>query len=54
MKSDEYKGIRTTSELFEKEGAHSKNIGDHGDFDARSSQFLYYLHISLADAEQIL
>lgn len=35
LKSDEYKGIRTTSELFEKESARSKNIGDNGDFDAR-------------------
>ena len=36
LKSDEYKGIRKTSELFAKEGAKSNLIQDHGDFDARS------------------
>lgn len=36
LKSNEYQGIRSTSELFEKESSHSKNIGDNGDFDARS------------------
>ena len=35
LKSEEYKGIRNTSELFEKESAHSKKVGDNGDFDAR-------------------
>ena len=35
LKSDEYKGIRRTSELFKKESAKSDNIQDHGDFDAR-------------------
>jgi hypothetical protein len=45
LKSDEYQGIRKTSELFEKENAHSKNIGDNGDFDARWSRGI---HISEA------
>ena len=35
LKSEEYLGIRTTSELFTKEGSKSNKIGDHGDFDAR-------------------
>ena len=47
LKSDEYKGIRSTSELFEKEGAHSKNIGDNGDFDARYLRNLEYLLCNL-------
>lgn len=35
LKSNEYQGIRTTSELFKKESSKSDKIQDHGDFDAR-------------------
>ena len=35
LKSDEYIGIRKTSELFKKEGAQSDKNSDNGDFDAR-------------------
>ncbi|KAK3049654.1 hypothetical protein LTR09_009076 [Extremus antarcticus] len=35
LKSDEYKGIRNSSELFERGGANSSLTQDNGDFDAR-------------------
>lgn len=46
LKSEEYQGIRTTSELFEKESAHGKNIRENGDFDARSGRHIqiYLVH----------
>jgi hypothetical protein len=49
LKSDEYKGIRKTSELFDKESSHSKNIGDNGDFDARSGRLIVLQYGENAD-----
>lgn len=39
LKTQNYIDIRTTSELFPKEGG-TKNIGDNGDFDARNYELV--------------